>query len=62
MATPVQLTFDCTDPDRLATFWADILGYQVQPPPTGFASWEAVLTAQGIPEGNAYCLRLAPVV
>ncbi|NJO05161.1 MAG: VOC family protein [Chloroflexaceae bacterium] len=50
MATSVQITFDCTDPNRLATFWADVLGYQVQPPPAGFASWEAFMTAQGIPE------------
>ncbi len=50
MAVPVQVTFDCADPDRLAVFWADALGYEVQPPPPGFATWPAFLAAQGIPE------------
>jgi len=50
MAIPFQVTFDCADPDRLATFWATALGYKLQDPPPGFASWPAFLTAQGIPE------------
>ena len=35
MAVPIQVTFDCADPDRLAHFWADLLGYQLDPPPAG---------------------------
>jgi hypothetical protein len=50
MAIAVQITFDCADPDRVAAFWAEALGYLVQPPPEGYASWPAFLTAQGIPE------------
>jgi hypothetical protein len=50
MATPIQVTFDCADPDRLATFWATALGYSKQDPPTGYATWSAYLAAQGIPE------------
>ena len=50
MGTSVQVTFDCADPDRLARFWATALGYRVQDPPQGFASWQAWLAAQGIPE------------
>ena len=50
MGTSVQVTFDCGDPDRLARFWATALGYRVQDPPQGFASWQAWLAAQGIPE------------
>ena len=50
MATGFQVTFDCTDPDRLARFWAGALGYKLQDPPAGFTSWPAFLTAQGIPE------------
>lgn len=50
MTTSIQVTFDCADPDRLARFWADVLGYQVQPPPPGFASWPEFLAARGIPE------------
>jgi hypothetical protein len=43
-----QVTFDCADPDRQAGFWAAALGYQVQPPPEGYASWQAFLEARGI--------------
>jgi Glyoxalase-like domain len=50
MATSIQVTFDCADPDRLATFWATALGYQKQDPPEGYATWPAFLAAQGIPE------------
>src|SRR5258708_10341313 len=50
MATSFQVTFDCADPNRLATFWAAALGYKQQDPPPGFASWPAFLADQGIPE------------
>ncbi|MGD7733697.1 VOC family protein [Propionibacteriaceae bacterium G57] len=46
----VQVTFDCADPDRLARFWAEALGYQVDPPPPGFESWPDFLGARGVPE------------
>ena len=52
MAIPVQVTFDCADPDRLAHFWADLLGYRLDPPPPGYESWEAWLREQGIPEAD----------
>ena len=52
MATSVQITFDCADPDRLAHFWAELLGYQLDPPPPGHDSWESWLTEQGIPESD----------
>jgi catechol 2,3-dioxygenase-like lactoylglutathione lyase family enzyme len=52
MAVPVQVTFDCHDPDRLAQFWAELLGYQLAPPPPGFDSWPAFLADQGIPESE----------
>ena len=50
MATSVQLVFDTADPDRQARFWAEALGYQLQPPPPGFDTWPAFLLAQGIAE------------
>ena len=34
-----QVTFDCADPERVARFWCEVLGYVVPPPPEGFASW-----------------------
>ncbi len=50
MGTPIQLVFDTADPDRAARFWAEALGYQLQPPPDGFDSWESFLRQQGVPE------------
>jgi catechol 2,3-dioxygenase-like lactoylglutathione lyase family enzyme len=35
----IQVTFDCADPERVARFWCDVLGYVVPPPPPGFADW-----------------------
>ena len=45
----VQVTFDCADPAALAEFWCQVLGYQVQPPPAGFDSWDQALDAWGVP-------------
>ena len=50
MATPFQLVIDCSDPDSLAGFWAEAIGYVKQPPPPGYDSWEALLAEMGIPE------------
>ncbi|WP_456696332.1 VOC family protein [Aeromicrobium sp. P5_D10] len=52
MSKQIQVTFDCSDPGALATFWADALGYQLQDPPQGFDSWEAALEAMGVPESE----------
>lgn len=37
-----QVTFDCTDPERVARFWCEVLGYVVPPPPAGFDTWADV--------------------
>ena len=39
MAQRVQVAIDSDDPDRLAAFWALVLGYELAPPPSGYASW-----------------------
>ena len=44
--------FDCADPDRLADFWAATLHYEKQPPPAGYASWDAFLEAMHVPEAE----------
>ena len=36
----VQVTFDCAEPERLARFWCEVLGYVAPAPPEGFASWD----------------------
>ena len=60
MPQSFQVTIDCADPNRLATFWAGVLGYKIQDPPPGYATWQEFLTAQGVPESE-WNLRSAVV-
>jgi hypothetical protein len=41
-----QITFDCAEPERLARFWCEVLGYVVPPPPEGFDTWDDFRSAQ----------------
>ena len=36
----LQVTFDCPEPERLARFWCEVLGYVVPPIPEEFATWD----------------------
>ncbi|HEY5538083.1 MAG TPA: VOC family protein [Thermoplasmata archaeon] len=54
MARSVQITFDCSDVDRLSRFYAAALHYKIQDPPEGFATWEAALEAWGVPREEWY--------
>jgi hypothetical protein len=49
MSRTFQVTFDAHDPGRLAAFWAAALGYEVQPPPDGFATWREYADSISIP-------------
>jgi environmental stress-induced protein Ves len=49
IATRVQVTVDCADPQALAKFWGSALRYVPEPPPPGHANWESWLTAMGVP-------------
>src|SRR5215207_9882193 len=49
MATRMQVTIDCADPGRLARFWATALGYRLEEPPDGFASWQEYWVSRGLP-------------
>jgi hypothetical protein len=40
MAARFQLVMNCRDPEPLARFWADALGYIFEPAPAGFATWD----------------------
>ncbi|WP_340562764.1 VOC family protein [Streptomyces sp. GSL17-111] len=55
-----QVTFDCAEPERLARFWCEVLGYVVPPPPTGFATWEEFNRAQAAEDRNASCACVDP--
>jgi len=52
MTRPWQLVIDCADPDRLARFWADALGYRIETPPDGFDDWPSFLLSIGVPESE----------
>ncbi|WP_309117019.1 VOC family protein [Saccharothrix sp.] len=36
----VQITFDCAQPERVARFWCEVLGYVPPAVPDGFATWD----------------------
>jgi catechol 2,3-dioxygenase-like lactoylglutathione lyase family enzyme len=48
-----QITFDCDDADRMATFWAAALDYEVETPPDGHRTWTDFLVANHIPVPEA---------
>jgi Glyoxalase-like domain len=51
MGPTLQIVFDANDVPRLQAFWEQVLvGYQVQPPPPGFVTWEDFARDRGIPE------------
>lgn len=50
MAIEFQVTFDCSGPEALARFWAEVLGYTLEDPPEGYESWAAYLEDAGVPE------------
>ncbi|MEV8452806.1 VOC family protein [Streptomyces sp. NPDC052095] len=50
MEMTVQMTIDCSDPQRMVAFWTEALGYVPEPPPGGHATWRAYWSAIGVPE------------
>jgi Glyoxalase-like domain len=50
VAVRFQLVIDCANPDLLARFWAAALGYELEAPPDGFASWDDYWRDMGLPE------------
>lgn len=49
----LQLTIDCSDPQKMVIFWVEALGYVPEPPPGGHATWRAYWAAVGVPEAAA---------
>ena len=50
MGVRFQLVIDCAEPEPLARFWAAALGYVLEPPPEGFATWDDYYRDLGLPE------------
>ena len=42
------VTIDCRDPLTLAAFWREVLDYQDDPAPAGYASWAEYDAANGV--------------
>lgn len=49
MPVRFQIAVDCVDPNRLAEFWAEALGYDLQEPPEGFGTWREYWASAGVP-------------
>src|SRR5581483_1623285 len=52
MPARFQLVIDCKDPERLARFWAAALGYVLEPPPEGCATWDDWRREIGLPDSE----------
>jgi Glyoxalase-like domain len=52
MAVGYQLVINCTDPELLTRFWAAALGYEIEPPPAGFATWDDWRRDIGLPDSE----------
>lgn len=52
MTTKFQITIDCKDPPRMCEFWTAALGYAIEPPPKGFANWDAYWKDVGVPASD----------
>ncbi len=50
MPVRYQLVIDCSEPEVMVAFWAEALGYVVEPPPMGFATWDDWRRDIGLPE------------
>lgn len=50
MTVRFQLVIDCADPEPLARFWAEALGYVLEPPPEPFDTWDDYWRDFGLPE------------
>ena len=46
----LQITLDCHNPDLLAHFWAEALGYELHEPPGDHQTWRDYWASHGVPE------------
>ncbi|MFI7319820.1 VOC family protein [Streptomyces venezuelae] len=58
----IQVTFDCAEPERVARFWCEVMGYVVPRPPEPSGAWAVCEDPSGagprmyfqrVPEGKA---------
>src|SRR5690606_3970380 len=56
----VQVTFDCAQPERVARFWCEVLGYVPPAPPEGYATWDDANAALPPEQRDAWFACSAP--
>jgi catechol 2,3-dioxygenase-like lactoylglutathione lyase family enzyme len=60
MTRRMQVAVDCTDPERLAEFWSQVLRYRVADPPDHHASWAAFSAREASQPGERWCVIVDP--
>ncbi|CAM5492583.1 hypothetical protein SAVIM338S_03465 [Streptomyces avidinii] len=55
-----QVTYDCAEPERVARFWCEVLGYVQPPPPEGFATWDDFNSSLAPADRGAWAVALDP--
>ena len=60
MARHLQVAIDCADPDRLAAFWCEVLGYRVADPPPGHSTWSDYSRAVAVEPDEAWSRIVDP--
>ncbi|MER5950443.1 VOC family protein [Streptomyces sp. NPDC001904] len=55
-----QVTFDCAEPERVARFWCEVLGYVMPQPPKEFATWEDFRNAEPPEERDTWSACVDP--
>jgi hypothetical protein len=55
-----QVTFDCTEPERVGRFWCEVLGYVAPPTPEGFDTWADYDRAQPPEEQGSWFACMDP--
>jgi hypothetical protein len=56
----VQVTFDCTEPERVARFWCEVLGYVIPSPSEEFAAWADYRDSLSPEEQGSWCACVDP--
>ena len=52
MPVRFQVVMDVHDAARQVKFWSEALGYQPEPPPSGFTNWSSFWARLGVPESE----------
>ncbi|MFJ4716001.1 VOC family protein [Streptomyces sp. NPDC088785] len=55
-----QVTFDCAEPERVARFWCEVLGYVMPTPPEEFGTWDEYRAAQPPEERDTWSACVDP--